>query len=308
MVRIASVGICGTDLKIVAGSIPVELPRVIGHEMVGEVVTAPDGIGTRSGDIVLIDPGITCGTCAQCRAGRGNICTGGWLLGRDRDGGMQELLELPVGNLHPLPAAIDTTVAPILQVLATCVHGQRLAPPVPGTPVVVIGLGVTGLLHLQLAKLAGARPIVAVTRSAEKLRLAATLGADVTVAVDEAGADERIVDATGGGAELVIECVGSVATLAGAVGIAAIGGRILAYGTIPQTSGEFPFYQLYFKELVVAHPRSANAEDFPAAIDAVAQGRVRLDPLVSERFPLAEAAAAIAAGRRPGALKILVDL
>jgi L-iditol 2-dehydrogenase len=308
VVRVTSVGICGTDFKIVAGKIAVEYPRVIGHELVGEVLAAPGGANARVGATVLVDPGITCGTCVQCRSGRGNICTGGWLLGRDRDGGLEELIQLPAANLYPLPEGIDPAEAPLLQVLATCVHGQRLAPVLPGTPVVVIGMGVTGLLHLQLAKRAGAAPIVCTTRSDQKLRLAAELGADVTVAADALDAEEQIVEATGGGADLVIECFGSVATLATAVHVARIGGRILSYGTISHTDGDFPYYQLYYKELVVSHPRSANAEDFPLAIDAVTGGHLRLAPLVSERFPLTAVRDAIDAGQRSGALKVFVDL
>jgi 2-desacetyl-2-hydroxyethyl bacteriochlorophyllide A dehydrogenase len=308
VIRVASVGICGTDFKIVAGKIAVDYPRVIGHEMVGEVVVSPGGAEAPAGATVLVDPGITCGTCEQCRAGRGNICTGGWLLGRDRDGGLAELVALPASNVYPLPGGIDPAEAPLLQVLATCVHGQRLAPVLPGAPVVVIGLGVTGLLHLQLAKRAGAAPIVCTTRSDAKLLLAAELGADVIVAADAPDGAAQIVEATGGGAELVIECVGSVATLANGVEVARIGGRILSYGTISQTSGDFPYYQLYYKELIVSHPRSANAEDFPRAIDAVTSGHVQLAPLVSDRFPLSAVGDAIEAGQRSGALKVLVDL
>jgi L-iditol 2-dehydrogenase len=302
-----SVGICGTDFKIVSGKIAVDYPRVIGHEMVAEVVVAPPGADASAGATALIDPGITCGTCEQCRAGRGNICTRGWLLGRDRDGGLEELVALPATNVYLLPESIDPADAPLLQVLATCIHGQRLSPVVPGAPVVVIGLGVTGLLHLQLARRSGATPIVCTTRSDEKLRLAAELGADVTVRADDPDAAEQIIRATGGGADLAIECVGSLSTLAMAVEVARIGGRILSYGTIAETHGDFPYYQLYYKELVVSHPRSANAADFPAAIEAVTGGHVRLTPLVSGRFQLADVADAIEAGQRPGALKILVD-
>ena len=305
-VRVVSVGICGTDLKIAAGAIPVDYPRVMGHEIVGTVI-AGAGAGPPVGSTVLVDPGITCGACAQCRAGRGNICTGGWLLGRDRDGGLQDELRVPAANLHVLGPGIAADTAPLIQVLATCVHGQRMAAPVAGAPVVIVGLGVTGLLHLQLAKLAGAGPVIGITRSPEKLRLAEELGADLTVAADASDLADQVREATGDGAELVVECAGSVATLATAVRLAAIGGRILVYGTIPQTAGELPFYELYYKELVLTHPRSARAADFPVAIDAVASGRVLLEPLVSERFPLTETASAIDAGRRSGALKIFVD-
>jgi 2-desacetyl-2-hydroxyethyl bacteriochlorophyllide A dehydrogenase len=308
LIRVRSVGICGTDQKLFMGTIPVDYPRILGHEVVGEVIDGAGDPRLRTGSRVLVDPGITCGACQQCLAGRGNICTGGWLLGRDRDGGLREIMSVPARNLHVLPDSVDAATGPLIQVLATCVHGQRLSPILPGTSAVILGLGVTGLLHLQLAKLRGARPIVCVTRSEDKLRAAEALGADATVQAGGPDDPGRILEAIGEGADLVIECVGSVGTLARAVELAAVGGKILAYGTIPATEGSFPFYSLYYKEIVLSSPRSATAEDFPASIDAVAAGRIELGGLVSGRFPLDAARSAIDAGGRPGTLKVLIDL
>ena len=307
LVRVRRVGICGTDTKIHSGDIPVEYPRVMGHEIVGEVEAAPPGSRELLGRRVLVDPGITCGRCPQCRAGRGNICTQGWLLGRDRDGGLRDLMDAPAGNLHPLPADLDDGAAPILQVLATCLHAQRLAPPTPGGSVVVLGLGVTGLLHLQLAKMAGAWPVVGATRSSAKLELARRLGADDTVQLEPGIDPARIGDQIDGGADLVIECAGTVSMLAAAVGVARVGGRVLAYGTIPERAGAFPYYDLYYKEIALTGARSANAEDFPAAIDAVGSGRIRLEPLVTRRVSLGQLADALASPDRSG-LKTIVEL
>ena len=203
--------------------------------------------------------------------GTEHICTRGWLLGRDMDGGLRERLAVPASNVHPLPDAIDASLAPLLQVLATCVHAQRRISIFPGESVVVLGHGVTGLLHVQLAKLRGAHPVIGVTRSAEKLALANTVGAAVA-----------------GGADLVIEGAGAVGAFARAMEMVRTGGRILAYGTMTETSGELPFYDLYHKEMTVVGARSARVEDFPAAIEAVASGRVALEPLLSARFPIAE--------------------
>jgi threonine dehydrogenase-like Zn-dependent dehydrogenase len=208
--------------------------------------------------------------------------------------------------VHPLPAAIDDAVAPLLQVLATCVHAQRLVPIFPGERVVVLGLGVTGLLHLQLAKLRGAAPVIGVTRSAEKLALAERLGADRLVRAD--GGEVDAVVAGTGGADVVIECAGTTATFARAIEMARVGGRILAYGTITGTAGELPYYDVYYKELAIVGARSARSEDFPASIDLVAAGRVALAPLLATRFPLDRAADAVRAGSAPGALKVVVDV
>lgn len=307
LVRVRRVGICGTDVKIHSGHIPVDYPRVMGHEIVGEVRSAPAGSAALVGERVLVDPGITCGDCPQCRAGRGNICTRGWLLGRDRDGGLRALMEVPAANLHRLPEDLDEDVAPVLQVLATCIHAQRLAPPVPGGSVVILGLGVTGLLHLQLAKAAGAGPVVCATRSAGKLELARHLGADRTVQLEPGVDPATVAEAAGGGAELVIECAGTVATLSAAVEIARVGGRVLAYGTIPESGGAFPYYDLYYKEIALIGARSANGGDFPAAIDAARSGSVRLEPLVSRRVPLGGLAGALASPE-PSGLKTIVEV
>ena len=130
VVRVGSVGICGTDLSIHAGNIAVDYPRVMGHEIVGTVVSggSDDEASTR----VLVDPGFVCGDCLQCREGRTNICTAGGLIGRDRDGGLRDLMTVPASNIHELPDELDTGTAPMLQVLATCVHAQRRSPGLPG--------------------------------------------------------------------------------------------------------------------------------------------------------------------------------
>ena len=306
LVRVRTLGVCGTDQKIFHGHIPVTYPRIMGHEIVGEVVepVATFGVGQR----VIVDPTVICGTCDRCREGRGTICQNGWLIGRDRDGGFCELISVPTTNLFAIPEMIDDGTAPLLQVLTTCVHAHRQVDIFPGGSVAIIGLGVTGLLHLQLAKLRGAWPIVCVTRSQRKLTMSRELGADVTVDAGAGDALEQVREATGGGADVVIECAGTIATLGMAVRTARPGGRILAYGTIAETEGSFPFYDLYYKELALMNARSAMGEDFPVAIDAVASGRVQLSPLVSHRLPLDQVATAFSDGGLAGALKVIVEV
>ena len=306
-VRVRAVGICGTDLRLFDGSIPVAYPRVLGHEIVGEVVDGSAG-GPAAGTRVVVDPSVACGWCDRCREGRENLCSDGWLLGRDRDGGMSEFVVAPAANVYPVPDGLENGAATLIQVLTTCVHGQRMDPIAAGASVVVIGMGVTGSLHLQLAKLAGAHPVVCTSRSASKLELARAFGADEVVAADDPRALGRMLEITGGGADVVIECAGSIATLGMAVRVVRHGGRIISYGTIPETEGVFPFYDLYHKELVVSCPRAAIPSDFDVAIEAVASGRVRLDGLVTHRVPLREAGEAFATARMSGSLKVVIDV
>ncbi|MDP7641988.1 MAG: alcohol dehydrogenase catalytic domain-containing protein, partial [Alphaproteobacteria bacterium] len=154
LVRVRRSGICGTDLKIYSGAISVDYPRIMGHEAVGEVVAGKEGDGRVTGR-VIVDPAYFCGDCYHCRAEQQHICPDGGLIGRDRDGGFADYVAVPRRNVHALPDEIGVDEAPLIQVLTTCLHGHRKADIFPGEAVVVLGLGVTGQMHVQLAKARG---------------------------------------------------------------------------------------------------------------------------------------------------------
>ncbi|HZM97383.1 MAG TPA: alcohol dehydrogenase catalytic domain-containing protein [Vicinamibacterales bacterium] len=291
LVRVTHTGICGTDYKIFNGAIPVKYPRIMGHEIAGAVME-PGGSSLRSGDRVIVDPQLYCRSCFHCRIGQTHLCRNGVLVGRDRDGGFAEFVTVPPSHVFPLPASVETRVAPLIQVLTTCLHAQRQIDIFPGEFVVVLGLGVTGQLHVQLAKARGAT-VIGVTRSADKRALAETLGADLTIpGGDDAVA--RVREATDGrGADVIIETTGVVPSLSSAIQMARSGGRLLLFGIITAKEGALPFYDLYFKELALINARVAKSEDYPASIDLVERGHVRLQPLVSDVKPLEDLKAAI---------------
>ena len=291
LVRVTHSGICGTDYKIFNGSIPVRYPRIMGHEMAGDVVDAGDA-PFKPGDRVIIDPELWCGLCFHCRIGQTHLCPKGSLLGRDANGGFAEFLCAPATNVFPLPDDVDPRSAPMIQVLTTCLHAQRQVDIFPGEYAVVLGLGVTGQLHVQLAKARGAT-VIGVTRSADKRALAETLGADVTIPGDEHTV-ERVREATEGrGPDVVIETTGVVQQLASAVNMVRSGGRILMFGIITAKEGALPFYDLYYKELSLINARVAKSEDYPGSIDLVQRGQVRLEPLISDVMSLGDLKAAI---------------
>jgi len=293
LVRVTHSGICGTDYKIYSGAIPVRYPRVMGHEMAGEVIDAGSFGAVRPGDRVIIDPQLYCGACFHCRIGQTHLCPNGMLIGRDMNGGFAEFVAAPADHVFRLPDSIDSRTAPLIQVLTTCLHAQQQIHIRPGEAVVVFGLGVTGQLHVQLAKAAGANPVIGVTRSADKRALAQTLGADMTLPGDEA-AIERVREATGGrGADVVIETTGMLPSVSSSIHMARSGGRVLLFGIITAKEGALPFYDLYFKELALVGARVAKSEDYPAAIALVERGDVKLGPLVSNVMPLADLDAAV---------------
>ncbi|HEY6568466.1 MAG TPA: alcohol dehydrogenase catalytic domain-containing protein [Actinomycetota bacterium] len=303
--QIGAVGVCGTDRSIYRGSIPVRYPRVLGHEIVGTIMEQVGG--WTPGDRAIVDPNVVCGVCARCTEGRENLCERGWLLGRDRDGGMQETMRVPVANLHRVPLGLPDHLAPLIQVLSTCQHAHEMARSMAGACVVVIGLGVSGLLHVQLAAAAGASMVIGVSRSPAKRTLGKTLGADVTISAALPDVRERINEVHAGGGDIVIECVGTAATLAQAVHLTRYGGEIVAYGTITETEATFPFYELYHKELVISNPRAATRVDVAAALETVTRGSVDLAPLVTDRVSFDRVDHVLAAGAGADSLKTVIE-
>jgi 2-desacetyl-2-hydroxyethyl bacteriochlorophyllide A dehydrogenase len=297
LVRVTNSGICGTDLKIFTGAMPASYPIIMGHEMAGEVVDGADEARIRRGDSDLVDPVLYCGTFFDCKTGRTNLCPNGGVIGREVNGGFADYVVAPRSHVYPLPSAIDSRTAPLIQVLTTVVHAQRRAgvgrvprsgPAGDTQSVAVIGLGVSGQLHVQLAKARGAGPVIGVTRSAWKRSVADRLGADLTVSTGEE-AIRAVKGATQGhGADVVIESTGMVKSIADAIAMVRPGGTVVLFGIYTASEGPLPFYQLYYKEPTVVSARAANPEDFPESIDLVARGAITLSPLVTQVLPVSE--------------------
>ncbi len=307
-VRVEQVSVCGTDRKVVDGSVPVTTPRVIGHELVGRVAGPTPAGRLRPGDRVLVDPSVSCGRCATCRRGLVHLCPEGGLMGRDVDGGMAELVVVGPGRAHPLPEGIGADDAALLQVLGTCVHALRDVPAAVPGHAAVVGLGVSGLLHVQLLRARGASSVLGVGRSPAKRALAEALGATATCSPDEAV--DAIEATTGGdGARVVVEAVGSEPTIWLSVALAGFGAVVVVYGTVPGPGSSAPFSEMYRKELRLLHPRAALGVDYEEAIALTASGAVRAAPLVTDRVQLADAPDLFSSwADHPERLKAVVDL
>ncbi len=306
VLEVNQVGICGTDVKILEGKIPVPYPMVAGHEMLGEIVQPAEGFPYVAGDRVLVDPGVSCGWCDLCVSGRTNICRNGGLLGRDVDGVFTEYVVVPGNRLIPVPDTISDKAGGLLQVLGTCIHAVKVLDPFPGRVAAVLGLGVAGQLLSQLLRLQG-YTVVGITRSEWKRELAHTLGVSTTA--EPARAAEVLDDVTSGlGPDLVVEAVGTEATLGRAIDLAGIGGEVLVFGTITGAGEGLPYYQLYLKELTLHNPRAALVGDYVDGVQLTAAGSLQLEPLVTHQLDLEEAEAAFDLVSDSSSLKVLMKV
>ena len=148
--------------------------------------------------------------------------------------------------------------------------------------------------------------MIGISRTPWKRDLGELLGADATVAPGDA-ALEAVMRATDGrGADLIIETVGQVPVIADAIKLVRTGGRLMLFGIHTAETGDLPFYQLYFKELNIINARAAKGEDYPASIELVRRGTVRLEPLLSHRMPLGEMATALDMLAEPGLARMKI--
>lgn len=306
LIKPNTVGLCGTDVKVFTGAITVPYPRVLGHEMIGTVIEAPEGAPVKPGDRVLVDPASSCGWCDLCRKGRPHLCRNAGLMGREVDGVFAEYVRAPVAAVLPVPSSISDTASGLLQVLGTCIHAQKAVNVFPGQVAAVIGLGVAGQLMVQLLAERGVT-VVGITRSEWKRDLASQHGATATAAPD--GAASLLAElTTGRGPDLVVEAVGYEKTLAQAIDLVGIGGEILVFGTLTGGNEGLPYYQLYFKELTLYNPRAALPGDYAAGIDLAAAGRLVLEPIVTHELALDDAAKAFELVHDASSLKVLMHV
>ena len=247
LIRTTHAGICGSDTKIYEGKMPAIYPVIMGHEIVGEVVDGDTTSTTKPGTRVLVDPVLFCGKCFYCLRNDTHLCPNGVLMGREINGGFADYCIAKTSQIYVLPDKLDSKTGAAVQVLTTVLHAQDVGEVGRGDTVVVSGLGVTGLMHVQLAKTRFAKTVIGISRNPYKRSVALSLGADYAFAHGDE-AEKAVLDITDGvGADIVIECVGHLALLGEAVALARPGGKIVPFGVYPSEKVELPFYDFYFK-------------------------------------------------------------
>lgn len=288
VVRVAATAICHTDLAIYDGSHPgVRYPVVMGHEATGVVEAIGDEVeGLKAGQHVLINPIIACGHCDSCRRGAGNLCRNAGLFGREIDGSLGQTVRLASQYVHPLPDRLPLADATLIETLATVRHAQQRLALAPGESVVVLGQGTTGLLHTRLAVLAGANPVIAVSRSRWKLDMASRMGAHHALDAGAKDAVPEVMRITGGlGADAVIDTVGGEETVMAGIDMLRPGGRFSAFAVSHACVPSFTTFPLYYKEVSLIGSRALLPEDMGPSIDLVASGQVDVAGFVTATYP-----------------------
>lgn len=308
-VAVAYVGICGTDLHILAGHMDDRVGDhgVIGHEMSGLVAATGSGVTDwRTGDPVTVMPLRWCGQCPTCRAGNAHICDQLDFVGIDSTGAMQELWNVPQDLLVPLPRHLPLRAAALVEPVAVAHHDVLRSSLSARESVLVVGGGPIGVLIAVVARARGAR-VLLVEPDPYRRSVAEELGHDV---VDAGAADlaSRLETwSEGAGAAVTFEVSGTQAGLDLAVAALGARGRLVAVG-IHADPRLVDMKRVFWKELQILGARVYTRADFTAAVDLLAHGVIPVDALISRTDSLADAALAFGSLAQGGpVMKVLVD-
>lgn len=285
--KVRCAGICSTDQQILQGYMGFE--GVPGHEFVGEVLEGPtELVGKR----VTCEINFACGECESCRRGMGRHCATRTVLGiLGADGAFAEEVAAPVANLRVVPAGVSDEQAVFAEPLAAAFEILEQVHVEPGARAVVLGDGKLGQLCAQVLHYAGA-VVELVGKHPGKLEHAGTLGINVTLLDEFQEAPAR----------LVVEATGSERGLAMAMRVVEPRGTLVLKSTVA-ASHELSLAPLVINEVTVVGSRCGR---FEPALQALAQGRISVEPMIHGSFPLEEGLAAFARAREPGVLKVLL--
>jgi L-iditol 2-dehydrogenase len=300
LVHIEAVGLCGSDLHWyddgAIGDAELAAPLVLGHEFAGVVEGGP-----LDGRRVAVDPAIACGRCPSCRGGHRNLCSELTFAGHGAcDGGLRELLVWPTTALHPLPPAFDASAGALLEPLGVALHAFDLGHVHLGDDVAVIGCGPIGLLLIQVLRIAGARRVLAADPLPHRRAAAERAGANVVLAPEELEAAPKPA------VDVAFEVAGPDAAVDAAIHVARPGARVVLTGIPSDDRTTFRASAARRKGLTLVMVRRMN-HAYPRAIGLVEDGRVELDWLVTDRFPLARVADAFAVAAALTGLKVIVE-
>lgn len=298
LLRPVLAGVCGTDRHLLAGGFMARFPLVPGHEIVGEVVElGPDVLTPIAvGDVVAADNTRLCGHCEYCRRDQPLYCRNFDSLGVTGPGGFAELVAVGADKCFALDG-LDPMVAVMTEPLACAMHGADVLALRPGSDVLVLGAGPTGLLLSQLLLHGGAARITVAAPSPHKLELARAFGVDETVLLSRTDPDPgfaALARLAPSGFDVVVEATGSAQVLARCTALTRTGGTVLVYGMADESDTvAFSPYELFSRELTVKGS-FAQTHCFDRALLALRTGRVRTEGIVTDVHGLDGFGAALA--------------
>jgi L-iditol 2-dehydrogenase len=296
LIQVKACGICGSDVHGYDGSTGRRIPPlVMGHEAAGVIHAVGANVKSyKPGDRVTFDSTVSCGACFFCTQGQINLCDNRQVLGVScgefrRHGAFAEYVAVPQNILYRLPDELPFEHAALIEAVSIAVHAVNITPLQLGATAVVVGTGMIGLLVVQAVRLAGCSRVIAVDLDDAKLEVARTLGADVTLNPKSVDVPARVAELTGGhGADVAIEAVGATSPIKTAILSVRKGGTVTLVGNV-SPNVELPLQSVVSRQIRLQGSCASNGE-YPACIDLLARGAIKVEPIISALAPLEEGA------------------
>ncbi|WP_018151019.1 zinc-binding alcohol dehydrogenase family protein [Leeia oryzae] len=308
LLRIRRVGVCGTDMHIYKGTQPfLSYPRVMGHELAGEVVEAPADSGLVPGDAVFVMPYLSCGKCIACRKGKTNCCSNIQVLGVHCDGGMAEYLSLPAGYVFRAEG-ITLDQAAMIEFLAIGAHAVKRGDVKAGQRILVVGAGPIGMAVMLFSRLAGA-DVTALDMREDRLEVCSSvLGVNHVVAVGE---DDKALLAVYSDDEffdVVFDATGNIHAMKRGLEFVAQGGNYVLVSIVQDTISFFD-PEFHKRETSLLGSRNATIADFEFVLDTMRAGRIPTALLNTHRASLEDFPAVLGDWMNPdhGVIKAIVE-
>ncbi|MGE7922984.1 zinc-binding alcohol dehydrogenase family protein [Viridibacillus arvi] len=284
LVKVKRVGICGSDMHIYHGTNPLAtLPRVVGHEVTGEVVEIGSEVtNLKVGDHIVVEPISYCGKCYACRKGQPNVCEQLSVFGVHEDGGMREWIVLPEKQLHAVDSALPWEEVVLAEPYTIGAQAVWRGGVEKGDTVLIQGAGPIGICILKLAKIQGATVFIT-DLSKERLAYAKQLGADEIIQVGSEDVKERVMEITDGeGANIVIDAVCLPSTFELSFEVVSAAGNIVVLGfdERPAAISQLPITK---KQITVTGSRLQTYQ-FPKIVQLLNEGKLRHDGLITHTF------------------------
>lgn len=315
LVRVKACGICGSDVHGFDGSTGRRIPPVVmGHEAAGAVEeVGAEVTGYRPGDRITFDSTVYCGHCFFCKRGEMNLCDNRQVLGVScgeyrRYGAFAEYVSVPERICYHLPDELSFHEAAMIEAVSVAVHAVHITPIVLDDTAVVVGVGMIGLLSIQALRLSGCGTIVAVDLEDNKLDVAMELGATHRLNPMRDDVPAAVRELTGGhGADIALEAVGAAAPIQTAIASVRKGGAVTLVGNIVPKI-EFPLQSVVTRQIRVMGSCASSGE-YPACIDMMARGAIRVGPMLTARAPLSEGPKWFERlhAKEPGLMKVILE-
>ncbi|TKB99217.1 zinc-binding alcohol dehydrogenase family protein [Pedobacter cryophilus] len=288
LIKIKRIGICGTDYHAFGGSQPFfTYPRVLGHELAGELIDFSDAPGFKKGEAVTIIPYFNCKTCIACRTGKPNCCQKINVFGVHIDGGMAEYVVVPSYSLvHSQGLSFDDLA--LVEPLAIGAHGIKRAQVQAGEFILVIGAGPIGLGTMEFAKVAGAKVIAMDTNTMRLDFCKHQLGVEFTVNPATENAIEKLLNITNGDMPTAIfDATGNLKAINNGINYLAHGGRYVLIG-LQKEAFSFSHPEFHKRESTLMSSRNATREDFEHVISSIKKGLVNSKTYITHRLSFDE--------------------